>query len=59
LSTQFQPGDEVFGSTDHGCFAEYVCVSEVDVVKKPSNLTFEEVAAVPGAAAAALFVNLL
>jgi NADPH:quinone reductase-like Zn-dependent oxidoreductase len=23
--TQFQPGDEVFGATTHGCFAEYVC----------------------------------
>ena len=54
--TQFQPGDEVFGSTDHGCFAEYVCVSEVEVVKKPANMTFEEVAAVPGAAVTALHV---
>ena len=26
--TQFQPGDEVFGSSTHGCFAEYVCVSD-------------------------------
>jgi NADPH:quinone reductase-like Zn-dependent oxidoreductase len=52
--TQFQPGDEVFGSTDHGCFAEYVCVSEESVVKKPANKTFEEAAAVLGAAATAL-----
>jgi len=52
--TQFQPGDEVFGSTSHGCFAEYVCVSETEIVNKPSNLTFEEAAAVPGAAITAL-----
>jgi len=52
--TQFQPGDEVFGSSSHGCFAEYVCVSEEGVVTKPANLTFEEVAAVPGAASPAL-----
>ena len=29
---QFQPGDEVFGSSSHGCFAEYVCVPEDEVV---------------------------
>jgi NADPH:quinone reductase-like Zn-dependent oxidoreductase len=52
--TQFQPGDEVFGSTGHGCFAEYVCVSEGEIVNKPANLTFEEAAAVPGAAITAL-----
>ena len=52
--TQLRPGDEVFGSTKHGCFAEYVCVSEDEVVKKPTNMTFEEVAAVPGAATPAL-----
>ena len=52
--TQFQPGDEVFGSSSDGCFAEYVCVSEEGVVTKPANLTFEEVAAVPGAACPAL-----
>jgi NADPH:quinone reductase-like Zn-dependent oxidoreductase len=52
--TQFQPGDEVFGSSSHGCFAEYVCVSEAGVAAKPANLTFEEAAAVPGAATPAL-----
>ena len=51
---QFQPGDEVFGSSSHGCFAEYVSVSEAEVVTKPANLSFEEVAAVPGAAVPAL-----
>jgi NADPH:quinone reductase-like Zn-dependent oxidoreductase len=52
--TQFQPSDEVFGSSSHGCSAEYVCVSEEGVVTKQANLTFEEVAAVPGAASTAL-----
>jgi len=51
---QFQPGDEVFGSSSHGCFAEYVCVSEAEVVTKPANMSFEEVAAVPGAGIPAL-----
>jgi NADPH:quinone reductase-like Zn-dependent oxidoreductase len=51
---QFQPGDEVFGSSSHGCFAEYVSVSEAEVVTKPANMSFEEVAAVPGAATPAL-----
>jgi NADPH:quinone reductase-like Zn-dependent oxidoreductase len=51
---QFRPGDEVFGSTKHGCFAEYVCVSEEEVVTKPANLTFEEAAAVGAAASTAL-----
>jgi NADPH:quinone reductase-like Zn-dependent oxidoreductase len=51
---QFQPGDEVYGSSSHGCFAEYVCVSEAEVVTKPANMSFEQVAAVPGAACPAL-----
>jgi len=51
---RFQPGDEVFGSTRHGCFAEYVCVSEEEVVPKPANVTFEEAAAVGAAASTAL-----
>jgi NADPH:quinone reductase-like Zn-dependent oxidoreductase len=50
----FRPGDEVFGSTRHGCFAEYVCVSEEEVVEKPPGITFEEAAAVGAAAATAL-----
>jgi NADPH:quinone reductase-like Zn-dependent oxidoreductase len=51
---QFQPSDEVFGASSHGCFAEYVCVSEEQVVTKPVNMSFEEMAAVPGAASPAL-----
>jgi NADPH:quinone reductase-like Zn-dependent oxidoreductase len=51
---QVQPGDEVFGSSRHGCFAEYVCASEAEVVMKPANMSFEQVAASPGAATPAL-----
>lgn len=50
----FQPGDEVFGTTGHGCFSEFVCVPAEGVVAKPASLTFEEAAAVPGAATPAL-----
>ncbi len=52
--TQFRPGDEVFGGRS-GAFAEYVCVPEHRaIVLKPSNLTFEQAAAVPIAALTAL-----
>ena len=39
--TELAPGDEVFGGCN-GAFAEYV--SAINVVKKPSNVTFEEAA---------------
>lgn len=51
--TQFQPGDEVFGSCN-GAFAEYVCGGESNFAPKPANLTFEQAAAVPIAAFTAL-----
>jgi NADPH:quinone reductase-like Zn-dependent oxidoreductase len=51
--TRFQPGDEVFGMTI-AALAEYVVVSENGLVAKPSNLSFEEAAAVPVAALTAL-----
>ena len=52
--TRFRPGDDVFGGRT-GAFAEYVCVREERaVVPKPSNVTFEEAAAVPVAALTAL-----
>jgi NADPH:quinone reductase-like Zn-dependent oxidoreductase len=54
--TQFQPGDEVFGVTGFagGGFAEYACVPEGKLARKPANLSFEEAAAVPVAALTAL-----
>jgi NADPH:quinone reductase-like Zn-dependent oxidoreductase len=51
--TQFKPGDEVFG-TCRGAFAEYVCTSASNLVIKPTNVTFEQAAAVPIAAFTAL-----
>ena len=51
--TQFQPGDEVFGLCK-GCFAEFACAREDKIVPKPSNLTFEQAAAVPTSALTAL-----
>ena len=55
--TQFQPGDEVFGSAfEHGlgAFAEYVGAAENALMLKPTSTTFEEAAAVPVAAFTAL-----
>lgn len=45
----FQPGDEVYGEIPgyHGGFAEYACASEVNLAKKPANLSFEQAAAIP------------
>ncbi len=51
--TQFQPGDEVFASCN-ATLAEYVCVAEDKLALKPTNLTFEQAAAVPTAALTAL-----
>jgi NADPH:quinone reductase-like Zn-dependent oxidoreductase len=50
--TELARGDEVFGGRN-GAFAEYVWVRNA-VALKPSNLTFEEAAAVPVAAITAL-----
>lgn len=54
---QFQPGDEVIGDiadSGFGGLAEYVAVPENILGLKPSNLTFDEAAAVPQAAVVAL-----
>jgi NADPH:quinone reductase-like Zn-dependent oxidoreductase len=50
---QFQSGDEVYGMVKGG-FAEYTCAQEDRLSLKPSNLSFEESAAVPMAAVTAL-----
>lgn len=54
--TRFKVGDEVFGdiSTAFGGFAEYACARESVLVKKPTNLTYEQAAAVPMASVTAL-----
>ena len=52
--TKFQPGDAVYGESGYGAFAEYVAVNEDKLGLKPTNLSFEEAAAVPVAASTAL-----
>lgn len=55
--TNFKIGDEVFGDLaqiNFGGFAEYVCAVENLIALKPTNLSFEEAAAVPLAAVSAL-----
>jgi NADPH:quinone reductase-like Zn-dependent oxidoreductase len=51
--TAFQRGDEVFGTCD-GSFAEYACARPSRLSAKPANLSFEQAAAVPVSALAAL-----
>ena len=51
--TRFQSGDEVFGACN-GTLAEYACAAENELALKPTNLTFEQAAAVPTAAITAL-----
>ncbi len=54
--TQFQPGDEVFGVPARfaGGFAEYTCVPEGRLARKPAKLSFEAAASVPVASMTAL-----
>lgn len=55
--TRFQPGDAVFGdasASGFGAFAEYVAVPEHLAAPKPTNVTFEQAAAVPLAGLTAL-----
>jgi NADPH:quinone reductase-like Zn-dependent oxidoreductase len=51
--TQYQVGDEVFGTCE-GSFAEYARAREDTLAPNPANLTFEQAAAVPTSAFAAL-----
>lgn len=56
-ATQFKPGDEVFGDVSEsgwGGYAEYDAVPEHVLALKPTNLTFEQAAAVPQAGVVAL-----
>ena len=43
---QFEEGDQVYGTCD-GSFAEYACAKAERLAPKPSNLSFEQAAAVP------------
>jgi NADPH:quinone reductase-like Zn-dependent oxidoreductase len=53
--SQFEAGDDVFGVTDFGAHAEFVCMQETaPLARKPANMTFEEAAAVCDGAGLAL-----
>ena len=51
--TKFVAGDEVFGVVNGAC-AEYAVAAEKDLVTKPSQVTFDEAAAIPTSGLAAL-----
>jgi NADPH:quinone reductase-like Zn-dependent oxidoreductase len=52
--SKFRPGDEVYAEISKGGFAQYARVAEDALAPKPSNLTFEQAAAVPLAGVTAL-----
>jgi NADPH:quinone reductase-like Zn-dependent oxidoreductase len=55
--TRFKPGDEIFGNSGvggTGTFAEYACLPESHCAPKPTNLSFEEAAAMPVSGCTAL-----
>jgi NADPH:quinone reductase-like Zn-dependent oxidoreductase len=54
---KLRPGDEVFGDISRngwGGFAEFVCVKEKALSRKPSGMSFEQAAVTPQAAVLAL-----
>ena len=56
-ATKFQPGDHVYGDISEagfGGFADYVCVREDALDRKPLGMTFEQATALPHAAMLAL-----
>jgi NADPH:quinone reductase-like Zn-dependent oxidoreductase len=52
--TRFQPGDEVFGASTAGTYAEYAAAPESRLARKPANVSFEQAAAVPTSGQTAL-----
>lgn len=47
LQLDFQVGDEVFGLAYGGAYAEFIAVSVQTLIKKPSELSWEEAAGIP------------
>jgi NADPH:quinone reductase-like Zn-dependent oxidoreductase len=43
----YATGDAVFGTSELGAYAEFLTVKPATIVRKPSNLSFEEAASVP------------
>lgn len=52
--TRFKPGDEVFGTTLEGSFAEFTRTTEDRLALKPETISFEQAAASPISGCAAL-----
>lgn len=52
--TRFRPGDEVYGESPMGGFAEYSVARETALAAKPEALSFAEASAIPQAGAIAL-----
>ncbi len=53
--TRYAVGDDVFGSADHGTYAEYLAVSEDGpMARLPQNLSYGEAAALPYGAVTAM-----
>jgi NADPH:quinone reductase-like Zn-dependent oxidoreductase len=45
--TGFTPGDEVYGTSNSGSFAEFATAPQERLARKPANLSYEQAAAVP------------
>jgi NADPH:quinone reductase-like Zn-dependent oxidoreductase len=54
LVTRFKPGDEVFGTTLEGSFAEFTRTTEDRLALKPATISFEQAAVAPVSGCAAL-----
>jgi NADPH:quinone reductase-like Zn-dependent oxidoreductase len=52
--TAFGPGDDVYALVSDGGFAEYACVRQDLLARKPANISYEQAATVPMAAVTAL-----
>jgi len=56
-ATKFKAGDAVYGDISNfgfGSFAEFLCIDEKALTRKPDNMSFEEATSIPHAAMLAL-----